>query len=92
MVIFMKIKFKNGSEINILDTKDGSKRGYIRGRRLTDKESAQMLDNEIFQAEERTSKLVKNLDGLRIIGVDISHTSDQSSTIYVTSKGRIMNE
>lgn len=64
----------------------------VKGRRLTDKESAQMLDNEIFQAEERTSKLVKNLDGLRIIGVDISHTSDQSSTIYVTSKGRIMNE
>ena len=64
----------------------------VKGRRLTDKESAQMLDNEIFQAEERTSKLVKNLDGLRIIGVDISHTSDQSSTIYVISKGRIMNE
>lgn len=64
----------------------------IKGRRLTNKESTQMLDNEIFQAEERTSKLVKNLDGLQIIGVDISHTSDQSSTIYVTSKGRIMNE
>lgn len=64
----------------------------VKGRRLTDKESTQMLDDEIFQTEERTSKIVKNLDVLRIIGVDISHTSDQSSIIYVTSKGRIMNE
>lgn len=45
----------------------------VKGKRLTDKESRQMLDNEILQAEERTSKTLKDLDGLRIIGVDILH-------------------
>lgn len=64
----------------------------IKGRRLTNKESTQMLDNEIFQTEERTDKLVKELDDIKIIGVDISHTTDQSSIIYVSSKGRIINE
>ena len=64
----------------------------IKGRRLTNKESDQMVDNEIFQTEQRTSKLVKELDDIKIIGVDISHTTDQSSIIYVSSKGRIINE
>jgi bacterioferritin (cytochrome b1) len=63
----------------------------IKGRRLTNKESTQMLDNEIFQTEERTDKLVKELDDIKIIGVDISHTTDQSSMIYVSSKGRIID-
>lgn len=63
----------------------------IKGRRLTNKESTQMLDNEIFQTEERTDKLVKELDDIKIIGVDISHTTDQSSIIYVSSKGRIID-
>lgn len=57
----------------------------VKGTRLTNKESIKMLDNEIFQAEERTSKLVKELDNLQIIGVDIAHLSDQSSVIYVSS-------
>ena len=64
----------------------------IKGRRLTNKESKQMVDNEIFQAEQRTSKLTKELDNFKIIGVDIAHTTDQSSIIYVSSKGRITNE
>lgn len=64
----------------------------IKGRRLTDKESMKMFDNEIFQVEERTTKLMKELDKLQIIGVDISHSPSQSSTIYVSSKGRIINE
>ena len=64
----------------------------IKGRRLTNKESKQMVDDEIFQTEQRTSKLVKELDDIKIIGVDISHTTDQSSIIYVSSKGRITNE
>lgn len=64
----------------------------VKDRRLTDKESTQMLDNEIFQAEERTAKLVKELDNLQIIGVDIARSPDLSSVIYVSSKGRIMNE
>lgn len=63
----------------------------IKGRRLTNKESNQMVDNEIFQTEQRTSKLVKELDDIKIIGVDISHTTDQSSIIYVSSKGRIID-
>lgn len=63
----------------------------IKGRRLTNKESDQMVDNEIFQTEQRTSKLVKELDDIKIIGVDISHTTDQSSIIYVSSKGRIID-
>lgn len=61
----------------------------IKGRRLTNKESERMLNNEIFQVEERTSKLVKELDNLQIIGVDIARLPDQSSIIYVSSnKGR----
>ena len=63
----------------------------IKGRRLTNKESKQMVDDEIFQTEQRTSKLVKELDDIKIIGVDISHTTDQSSIIYVSSKGRIID-
>ena len=61
----------------------------VKGRRLTDKESGQMLDYEILQSEERTSKLVKELDDLKILGVDISHTTDQSAEIYISSKGII---
>ena len=53
----------------------------IKGRRLTNKESKQMVDDEIFQTEQRTSKLVKELDDIKIIGVDIAHTTDQSSII-----------
>ena len=64
----------------------------IKGRRLTNKESEQMLDNEIFQSEERISKLVKGLDNIQIIGVDISRLSDQSSIVYVSSKGGIIVE
>lgn len=63
----------------------------IKGRRLTNKESNQMVDNEIFQTEQRTSKLVKELDDIKIVGVDIAHTTDQFSIIYVSSKGRIID-
>lgn len=62
-----------------------------KGRRLTNKESMKMLDNEILQAEERTSKLLKELGSLQIIGVDIAQLPDQSSIIYVSSKGRILD-
>lgn len=55
------------------------------GRRLTSKESMQMLDNEISQAEERTSKLVRELDNLQIIGVDVSLLPDQSSVVYISN-------
>lgn len=59
-------------------------------KKLTDKESRQMLDNEILQSEERTSKLVKELDDLKILGVDISHTPDQSVEFYISSKGVVV--
>jgi len=64
----------------------------IKGRRLTNKEGNQMVDNEIFQTEQRASKLVKELDNIKIVGVDIAQSPDQSSTIYVSSKGRVINE
>lgn len=57
----MKIKFENGSKIEMIDSKEGTKRGYIRGRRLTDKEYREMIDNEIFQTEYRVSKILKEL-------------------------------
>lgn len=63
-----------------------------KGRRLTNKDSMKMLENEIFQTEQRTSKLVKELDDIKIIGVDIARLPDLSSVIYVSSKGRIINE
>ena len=58
---FMKIKFENGSEINTLDVKNDSKRGCIRGRRLTDKEYREVLFSEQVQAEDRVDKIVKEL-------------------------------
>ena len=62
MVKIMKIKFENGSEINTLDTKNDSKRGCIRGRRLTDKEYREVLFREQVQAEERVDKIIKELE------------------------------
>lgn len=57
----MNIKFENGSKIETIDFKEGTKRGYIRGRKLTDKEYRKMIDNEIFQAECGVSKILKEL-------------------------------
>lgn len=57
----MKIKFENGSEINTLDVKNDSKRGFIRGRRLTDKEYREVLFREQIQAEDRVDKIIKEL-------------------------------
>ena len=57
----MKIKFENGSEINTLDVKNDSKRGFIRGRRLTDKEYREVLFREQVQAEDRVDKIIKEL-------------------------------
>ena len=57
----MKIKFVNGSEINTLDVKNDSKRGFIRGRRLTDKEYREVLFREQVQAEDRVDKIIKEL-------------------------------
>lgn len=61
MVKIMKIKFKNGSEINTLDINNDSKRGYIRGRRLADKEYREVLFREQVQAEDRVDKITKEL-------------------------------
>ena len=57
----MNIKFENGSEINTLDVKNDSKRGCARGRRLTDKEYREIFFRENVQAEERVSKIIKEL-------------------------------
>lgn len=55
------IKIENGSEIHSLDSKDDINRGYIRGRRLTDKEYQSMLFREQVKAEERVSKIIELL-------------------------------
>lgn len=57
----MNIKFENGSEINTLDVKNDSKRGCVRGRRLTDKEYREILFRENVQSEERVCKIIKEL-------------------------------
>ena len=57
----MDIKFENGSEITTLETNCDIKRGYVRGRRLTDKEYQEMLFREQVQAEERIDRLIKEL-------------------------------
>jgi len=55
----MKIKFENGSKIETIDSEEETKRGYIMGRRLTNKEYKQMIDNEIYQTECNVSKILK---------------------------------
>lgn len=58
----MNIKFKNGSEIQAIDTKEEVKRGCIRGRRLTDEEYNSMMNVEIENTENKVSELIKYLD------------------------------
>lgn len=55
------IKFENGSVIHSIGSKEDVKRGYIRGRRLTNKESREMLFREQVKAEERVSKMIELL-------------------------------
>lgn len=57
----MDIKFENVSVIHSNDSKEDVKRGYIRGRRLTNKESREMLFREQVKAEERVSKMIELL-------------------------------
>ena len=58
---FTKIKFENGSEISSVNGCEDNKRGYIRGRRLTDKEYQYMLMMEEDRAQERVDKMMKIL-------------------------------
>lgn len=58
----MNIKFENGSEIQTIDTKDETKRGCIRGRRLTIEEYNRMIDVDIKNAENKVSELIEYLD------------------------------
>ena len=55
------IKFKNWSEIRSIDKLNDSKRGYIRGRRLTDKEYQRMIYCEQVKAEEKLDEILKIL-------------------------------
>ena len=55
------IKFKNGSEIRSIDEQNDSKRGYIRGRRLTDEEYQRMIYCEQVKAEEKLDEILKIL-------------------------------
>lgn len=58
----MNTKFKNGSGIQAIDTKEEVKCEYIRGRRLTDEEYNRMMNVEIENAENKVSELLKYLD------------------------------
>ena len=58
------IKFKNGSEIRSIDESKDSKRGYIRGRRLTDGEYQRMIYCEQVTAEEKLDEIL-NILGLK---------------------------
>ena len=49
----MTIKLTNGSEIHVIDDNGLNKRGYVRGRRLTDKEYELMMFREYVMAEEK---------------------------------------
>ena len=53
------IKFKNGSEIQSIDEPKDVKRGYIRGRRLTDEEYRELIFNEQIKAEEKLDKILE---------------------------------
>lgn len=57
----MVIKFENGSEIHSIETNGDSKRGYVRGRRLSDREYKYMITNEQVMAEEKLDKSMKIL-------------------------------
>ena len=49
----MTIKLINGSEIRCITSNDDNRRGYVRGRRLTDKEYELMMFREYVTAEEK---------------------------------------
>lgn len=57
------IEFKNGSKMCQIDDDSGVKRGFIRGRRLADKEYKQMLDNDIYNSDNRVTEMIKALYG-----------------------------
>lgn len=59
----MLIEFKNGSKMSHIDNDNGVKGGFMRGRRLSDKEYKQMIDSEIDNSDNRVTKLIKALYG-----------------------------
>ena len=54
-------QIQNGSEIQSIDESKDSKRGYIRGRRLTDEEYQRMIYCEQVKAEEKLDEILKIL-------------------------------
>lgn len=60
-MITVNIKFKNESEISCLDNDKETKRGIMRGRRLSYKEYDQMINREIAGAENKVSELLKKI-------------------------------
>lgn len=57
----MLIEFKNGSKMSHIDNDNGVKGGFMRGRRLSDKEYSQLFDKEIANAENKVSELLKKI-------------------------------
>lgn len=60
------------------------------GKRLTDKESRYMQENEISQTEDRISDILDDVVK-PFIGVDIAKSPDQSATIYISSSRKALN-
>lgn len=62
----------------------------MQGKRIINKESNTMYDNEIIQAEEKVSDVIEKIIK-PFINVDIAKAPDSSSIIYVSSSRKVLN-
>lgn len=62
----------------------------MKGKRISNKESRSMYDNEIVRAEENISQLLEMVNE-PFIGIDISTTPDQSAITYVSNSRKLLN-
>ena len=62
----------------------------MKGKRISNKESRSMYDNEIIHAEENVSQLLEVINE-PFIGVDISKTPDQSVITYISNSRKQLN-
>ena len=62
----------------------------MRGKRLTNKESIDMYENEIIQTEEMVFKLLEMVNK-PLVGVDIAQSQDQSAITYISNSRKLLN-
>lgn len=62
----------------------------IKGKRLTNKESIDMYENEIIQTEERVPKLLEMINK-PFVGVDIAQSQYQSAITYISNSRKLLN-